>query len=157
MREPEMASIAYLCDFMLPWTGDMNASVNASWSHDCGINEIGTTGGSDDKDAGAVLCPVQFGEKLVDDAVSDARVAAAASWDERVNLVKEDDAGTRGPRLDKERAHGPFACTDIFIEDFWSPNANAAQLVASDEFLGQERFSRSGRAAQQDTNTKLSE
>ena len=83
----------YLETAILVGDADVDLAVEAAEPTEGGIDGVGTVGGTDDNDGGALLEAVHEGEELGDDAALDLAVGLVALGGDGVDLVDEDDGG----------------------------------------------------------------
>mmetsp|Transcript_17728 Transcript_17728/g.37483 ORF Transcript_17728/g.37483 Transcript_17728/m.37483 type:complete len:358 (+) Transcript_17728:311-1384(+) len=115
-----------------------------------GVDDVRPVGRGDDEHLPSPLETVHLGQHLVDESLGRLRSGVApAPRHERVQLVKEDDAGRRRAAAGKEHAHGALRLAHVLIDQLgaFDRDERSARLVGNS--LCEKRLPAAGRAVEQ--------
>ena len=129
--------------------GDLQVQVEAAGAQQGRVEDVRAVGGPEDQNAVELLDAVQLGEELADDPLGAraSRSPAAASWDQGVDLVEEDDAGRRLLGLAEDLAHAALGLADVLRQQRRALDRDEVDLGLAGDGLGQQRLAaaRAGR------------
>ena len=105
----------------------------------------------------AIAHAVQFGEKLADNAVHDASTISLIPTlgRDRVQLIKEDDAGPCISCALKDTSHIRFALPDVHVQQLRTLHGKEIQAELGGDGLGQQRLARARRTVEEDAAALL--
>mmetsp|Transcript_38871 Transcript_38871/g.99305 ORF Transcript_38871/g.99305 Transcript_38871/m.99305 type:complete len:370 (-) Transcript_38871:1412-2521(-) len=127
--------------------GDVDELVQTTRTHERGVDDVGPVGRSDDEYVLLLAHPVHLRKHLVHHAVPSAACVAAraaARACDRVELVEEEDAGGRLPRLVKDLPDVALRLAEPHGEELGALDGDEVGLALVGNGLGEERLAASG-------------
>mmetsp|Transcript_41500 Transcript_41500/g.74807 ORF Transcript_41500/g.74807 Transcript_41500/m.74807 type:complete len:220 (-) Transcript_41500:599-1258(-) len=102
------------------WEWNVKKFVQTARSQHGRINQLRTIRRRNHKDTPSTIQPIHLRQKLIDHPFANASTTTitASFGTKRVQLIKENDAGTAAASTFEDDTDGSFAFSDVFIEEF---------------------------------------
>lgn len=135
--------------------GELNQEVEPSRTQQCSVDLVEPVGGGDHGNAPQILNAVEFGQKLGDHPVGNLATLATPVGSQGIDFIEEDDTGRGLARLAEYFAHSPFRLSYPHAEKLRSLDRDEIGAALAGKGLGQQRFSGTGNAIEQDALRRM--